>query len=67
MNLTSLIRAPTLVTSGLMDMICPPSTIFAAYNNISAPKEIFVDSFGEHETFPGVLAARMRWLNMHMA
>jgi cephalosporin-C deacetylase len=67
MNLTSLIRAPTLVTSGLMDMICPPSTIFAAYNNISASKEIFVDSFGEHETFPGVLAARMRWLNTHMA
>jgi cephalosporin-C deacetylase len=67
MNLTSLIRAPTLVTSGLMDMICPPSTIFAAYNNISAPKEIFVDPFGEHETFPGVPAAQVRWLNTHMA
>jgi cephalosporin-C deacetylase len=67
MNLTSLIRAPTLVTSGLMDMICPPSTIFAAYNNISVPKEIFVDPFGEHDTFPGVFAARARWLNTHMA
>jgi cephalosporin-C deacetylase len=67
MNLTSLIQAPTLVTSGLMDMICPPSTIFAAYNNISAPKEIFVDPFGEHEMFPGVYAARARWLDTHMA
>jgi cephalosporin-C deacetylase len=67
MNLTSLIGAPTLVTSGLMDMICPPSTIFAAYNNITAPKEIFVDPFGEHETFPGVYAAQARWLQQHMA
>jgi cephalosporin-C deacetylase len=39
---------------GLMDTICPPSTQFAAYNKITAPKsmEIYPD-FG-HEGLPGI-------------
>jgi cephalosporin-C deacetylase len=41
-------------TLGLMDTICPPSSQFAAYNKITAPKslEIFPD-FG-HEGLPGI-------------
>lgn len=65
MNLAPLIRAPTLVTVGLMDTICPPSTIFAAANRIAGTRELFVAPYGEHETFPGVAAARMRWLQQH--
>jgi cephalosporin-C deacetylase len=67
MNLADLIMAPTLVTSGLMDDICPPSTIFATYNHINAPKELFVAPFGQHETFPGLHEARARWLATHMS
>lgn len=66
MNLADQIRAPTLVTAGLMDTICPPSTIFAAYNAIEAPKEIIADPFGEHDTFPGVLEARARWFQKYL-
>jgi len=36
LNLADQIAVPTLVTVGLMDTICPPSTIFAAYNHITA-------------------------------
>jgi len=61
MNLAEYIQAPTLVTVGLMDMVCPPSTVFAAYNAIPATKNIIVAHFGEHETFPGVPEARIRW------
>lgn len=61
MNLASYSKTPTLVTAGLMDMICPPSTIFATYNALQGAKDIIVHTFGEHETFPGVLDARMRW------
>ncbi len=32
-----------------MDMICPPSTVFAAYNHLNAPKEIRVYRYNEHE------------------
>jgi cephalosporin-C deacetylase len=67
MNLADQITAPTLVTAGLMDDICPPSTIFAAYNYIQAPKEMFVAPFGDHMTFPGVPEARARWLQQHTA
>jgi cephalosporin-C deacetylase len=66
MNLADQIAAPTLVTLGLMDDICPPSTIFAAYNHITAPKDVMVSHFGEHESFPGVRETRMRWLQTHM-
>ncbi len=47
------IRGKILWAAGLMDTICPPSSQFAAYNKISAPKtmEIFPD-FG-HEGLPG--------------
>jgi cephalosporin-C deacetylase len=31
-----------------MDQICPPSTVFAAYNAITAVKEIAVFQFGVH-------------------
>ena len=47
--LAARIRAKTLVSVGLRDTITPPSTIFAAYNAIEAPKEIAVFPYGGHE------------------
>ena len=49
--LASRIRATTLMSVGLMDGICPPSTVFAAYNAITADKEIAVFPFSGHN-FP---------------
>ncbi|MCP2331302.1 acetylxylan esterase [Actinoalloteichus caeruleus] len=42
------ITAPTLVSVGLMDTVCPPSTVYAAYHEIAAPKELAVFPFGWH-------------------
>ncbi len=52
-HLADRIRGETLMCTGLMDTICPPSTQFAAYNKISSPKryELWPD-FG-HEGLPG--------------
>ncbi len=52
-HLASRIRGEVMMGVGLMDQICPPSTQFAAYNKITAPKslEIYPD-FG-HENLPG--------------
>jgi cephalosporin-C deacetylase len=47
--LASRVRCPTLVSVGLMDPICPPSSVFAAYNAITAPKDIAVHAFMGHE------------------
>ena len=47
------IQAQVLFTTGLRDEICPPSTQFAAYNKISAPKSmVFYPDFA-HEHLPG--------------
>jgi len=52
-HLAPRIRAEVMMGVGLMDTITPPSTQFAAFNKITAPKrlEIFPD-FG-HEWLPG--------------
>ena len=50
--LASRIKAETLFTVGLMDSICPPSTQFAAYNKINAPKQLVVYPDFGHETLP---------------
>jgi cephalosporin-C deacetylase len=42
------ITAPCLLSVGLMDMICPPSTVFAAYNEIGAPKDVSVHPYTGH-------------------
>jgi len=36
-----------------MDTICPPSTQFAAYNKITAPKSVVIYPDFGHEGLPG--------------
>jgi cephalosporin-C deacetylase len=43
------ITARCLLSVGLMDTICPPSTVFAAYNEIASGKDISVHPFTGHE------------------
>ena len=52
-HLADRIRARVLMTTALMDMVCPPSTQFAAYNKIKSEKDVvFYPDFG-HEDLPG--------------
>ena len=37
-----------LLSVGLMDTVCPPSTVFAAYNEITADKDISIHPFTGH-------------------
>ncbi|MFC2037537.1 acetylxylan esterase [Chloroflexota bacterium] len=41
--------ARALFSVGLMDEICPPSTVFAAYNHFAGPKDMRVWQFNDHE------------------
>ena len=51
-HLAPRIRGEVLMLTGLMDTVCPPSTQFAAYNRITAPKEmVLYPDFG-HEGLP---------------
>ncbi|MDF5757000.1 acetylxylan esterase [Spongiactinospora sp. TRM90649] len=41
--------APAWFSVALMDQVCPPSTVFAAYNHYAGPKEITVWPYNGHE------------------
>lgn len=43
------VKARALFSVGLMDNICPPSTVFAAYNALTVPREMRVYQFNSHE------------------
>lgn len=47
------ITAKVMMQTGLMDTICPPSTQFAAYNRITAPKEHLIYPDYSHEGLHG--------------
>ena len=51
-NLAHRIRARVLMFTSLMDNICPPSTQFAAYNKITAPKDVKIYPDFAHEGYP---------------
>jgi cephalosporin-C deacetylase len=49
MNFAVRAGAPALFSTGLMDVTCPPSTVFAAYNHYNGKKEIRVYPFNLHD------------------
>jgi cephalosporin-C deacetylase len=49
MNFAARARANAVFSAGLMDDVCPPSTIFAAFNHYAGPKAMRVWPFNVHE------------------
>ena len=51
-----------------MDETCPPSTVYAAYNQYGGPKEIREYPFNDHEGGEGFHdVAKLRWLDDRFA
>lgn len=48
-NFAARAQARALFSVALMDEICPPSTVFAAYNHYAGPKEIKIWPYNHHE------------------
>lgn len=49
MNFVTRANAPALFSVGLMDTVCPPSTVFGAYNHYHGQKTIYHYDFNEHD------------------
>lgn len=60
-HLAPRIRGEVLMATALMDTVCPPSSQFAAYNNISAKKKMLVYPDFAHEALPGFDDAAARF------
>lgn len=52
MNLATKVKCPVLMGVGLRDDICPPSTIFAAYNHLDCEKQMKIYPYFGHEHMP---------------
>lgn len=48
-NLVTSANAPALFSVALMDKVCPPSTVYAAYRQYAGPAEIVVYPYNDHE------------------
>lgn len=62
-HLVHLIKGRVMMTVGLMDTICPPSTQFASYNKILAKKELRIYPDFGHETLPGLSDATFQFMS----
>jgi cephalosporin-C deacetylase len=48
-NFAKRATAPVIITTALMDPVCPPSTVFAAFNNYAGPKQVTLWHHNAHE------------------
>lgn len=48
-NFSARAKASALFSVGLMDNICPPSTVYGAYNHYAGPKQIKIYEYNYHE------------------
>lgn len=66
LNLAEHIKCPVLMTVGLQDDVCPPSTVYATYNKIKASKEIKVFPYQNHETVDAHWETKLRWAHHYL-
>lgn len=63
-HFAGLATAPALFSVAVMDTICPPSTVYAAYNAYAGPKEMVRYTFNDHEGGgPFQLDRQRQWLD----
>ena len=48
-NFAARTTAQALYSVGIMDTVCPPSTVYAAYNHLNSKKRIVEYHFNDHE------------------
>ena len=56
------IRAEVLMFTGLLDNICPPSSQFAAFNKITAPKNVVIYPDFGHEGLPNATEKTIQFM-----
>ena len=66
-NLADRIACPTLVCVGLWDPICPPSTVYAAFNHLKAePRLLDVFPYLDHAVTSTHRDEKVRWAARHL-
>lgn len=61
-NFARILKTPGFYSWGFNDDTCPPTSYYSAYNQIKAPKEVFVVPETGHWTYPEQSAKSDDWL-----
>lgn len=61
-NFARFVKVPGWYSWGYNDNVCPPTSMYAAYNVISAEKELHVFQETQHWTFPEQRELKNKWL-----
>jgi cephalosporin-C deacetylase len=67
LNLAERVTCPVLISVGLRDLVCPPSTIYAVYNHLSGPKDLAVYPAHGHVVPEPHMTRRLAWINQRFA
>lgn len=65
-NFARLLKVPGLYTWGFNDETCPPTSMYASYNVISAPKELYLALETGHWTYPEQREKLNTWLEQKL-
>ncbi len=61
-NFAKQLKTPGIYTMGFNDETCPPTSMYAAYNVITAPKELYIVPETGHWTFPEQGVRMNEWI-----
>ena len=61
-NFARMVKVQGIYTWGFIDVTCPPTSTYAAYNVISAPKELFIAQDTGHWNYPEQSDRIKNWL-----
>ena len=65
-NFARSITSPVFLTWGYNDNVCPPTTSYIVWNQITAPKESLLTPINEHWTTETTNYKQMIWLKEHL-
>ena len=65
-NFARRLTVPTYITWGYNDNTCPPTTSYAVYNVITAPKEALITPINEHWTSEDTERGHLVWIKKHL-
>jgi cephalosporin-C deacetylase-like acetyl esterase len=66
-NFAARAKVPAIFTVGFIDTTCPPTSVYAAYNALREPKEIFHDIKAGHTNTPAARDAMNAAVKRHLA
>jgi cephalosporin-C deacetylase-like acetyl esterase len=65
-NFARKVKAKSLVGVGFIDTVCPPTSVYAAFNELPEPKSILTSPLMGHSTDPRYSRARIEFFKKHM-